>query len=138
MDASTSDFDSQPEGDPSSSWTGYWRVRRYGGEDPSVPTFYDATEASWDVIKGGEEGLHVARHPILEIKRAADAKEDGRTEGDTLVLKDEGTADEAAETWHVEVEGDRLSVEAQAGPHEGAVGIAERIETDPRELISER
>lgn len=91
-----------------------------------MPTFYDATEERWDVIKDGESGLHVARHPILEIK------------GDVIVLKDEGTADEAAETWRAEVEGERLYVEARTGPHEGAVGVADRIGTDPRELISER
>lgn len=105
-------------------WIGYWRVRRYGGEAPPVPTYYDATGKRWDVIKGGEKGLHVARHPILEIT------------GDVLVLKDEGADDEATETWHVVVVGERLYVEAQTGPHEGAVGVADRTESDPRKLIS--
>lgn len=124
MDNATSDSDAQDRSDRPPPWVGYWRVRRYGGEAPPVPTYYDATEERWDVIKGGEKGLHVARHPILEVT------------GNDLVLKDEGTADEAAETWHAEVEDERLYVEARTGPHEGAVGVAARIETDPRDLIS--
>ncbi len=110
--------------DRSPSWVGYWHVSRYGGEPPSVPTYYDATEESWDVIKEGENGLHVARHPILEIRE------------EVIVLKDEGAADDEAETWRVETQGDRLSVRAETGPHEGAVGVADRTGTDPRELVS--
>ena len=105
-----------------------------------MPTFYDATEERWDVIKGGQHGLHVARHPILEIKGdpvEGDAVKGDAVDGDILILKDEGTTDEAAETWRVEVEGERLYVEARTGPHEGAVGVADRIEADPRELVSE-
>ena len=130
MDSSPSDSDAQHGSDQPPPWVGYWRVRRYGGADPPVPTFYDATEESWDVIKDGERGLHVARHPILKIKGDI-------AQGDVLVLKDEGTADEAAEAWHAEVEDGRLYVEARTGPHEDAVGVADRIGTDPRELISE-
>jgi len=149
VDTSPPDFDVQDGNDQppprARPWVGYWRVRRYGGEDPPVPTFYDATEERWDVIKGGQRGLHVARHPILEIKGEAvegeavegEAVKGDAVEGDILVLKDEGTADEAAETWRVEVAGERLYVEARTGPHEGAVGVADRIEADPRELVSE-
>jgi hypothetical protein len=86
MGSSDPDFDARCGGDRPSPWIGYWRVRRYGGDVPPAPTFYDATRQSWDVIKGREDGLHVARHPILEIKGDA-------AEGDVLVLKDEGAAE---------------------------------------------
>ncbi len=102
-------------------WVGYWRVRRWDGASPAVPTYYVATTESWDVVKRETEpDPHVAPHPILEA-------------GDqTIVLKDEGEADRHAERWRVEVEGDTLRVTARTGPHEGAVGVADRIDTDPR------
>ena len=106
-------------------WVGYWRVRRYDGAAPSVPTFYEATPESWDVLKAEASGLHVARHPILDIHTEA--------AGTRLVLKDEGAPDEEAEQWEVAVEGDQLRVHATTGPHAGAIGIAERMATDPRE-----
>ncbi|MFO8099898.1 MAG: hypothetical protein R6T83_09805 [Salinibacter sp.] len=108
----------------SPAWVGYWRVHRYGDAPPSVPTYYDASEESWDVIKDEATGLHVARHPILKI------------DGATIVLKDEGASDAETETWRAEVANDRLRVTAQTGPHQGAVGRAERIDTDPRALAA--
>lgn len=99
------------------AWSGTWRVLRYGGKKPEVPTFYRATTDRWDVIKKEASGRHVARHPILEI------------DGSTLVLKDEGAPDDAAEKWTVEVGDDRVVVTAETGPHHGAVGIAERVES---------
>lgn len=105
-------------------WVGRWRVRRYDGEVPSVPTYYDATPGSWDVITAGEE-VHVAPHPILDIRE------------EVIILKDEGAADEAAERWAVQVEHGELRVTAETGPHEGVVGIAERIEgTAPDRVFS--
>lgn len=106
------------------AWVGYWRVRRYDGDTPSVPTYYDASLDSWDVIKAEADGMHVAAHPILEAQAGA------------LVLKDEGAADRDAERWRVDVEGESVRVVAKTGPHVGAVGIAERIEDDPRDLAS--
>lgn len=106
------------------AWVGYWRVRRYDGDAPSVPTYYDASLDSWDVIKAEADGMYVAAHPILEV----------RTE--TLVLKDEGAADRDAERWRVDVADENVRVVAETGPHAGAVGIAERIEDDPRDLGS--
>jgi hypothetical protein len=106
-------------GDPSLDWTGHWRVRRYDGAAPSVPTYYRATPQSWDVIKDSDDGRHVARHPILEI------------DGDRIVLKDEGADDADAETWRVRVQDDQLRVVATTGPHDGAAGRAERIEDVP-------
>jgi len=97
---------------------------RYGGDPPDRPTYYDATRESWDVIKADGPAPYVARHPILDVR------------GDTLVLKDEGEPDDHAERWRVEVDGDRLRVTAVTGPHEGATGVAERIDADPRELAS--
>lgn len=118
---------SSPEqSDPTSSehdrprWAGDWRVVRYGGEPPETPTYYDASRASWDVLTETASGLSVARHPILEIR------------ANLLILKDEGEPDDAAERWRVEVEEGRLRVTAVTGPHEGAVGVADRIEYDPR------
>ncbi len=108
-------------------WTGYWRVTRYGGEEPECPTFYDATETSWDVIKLDNEGLYEARHPILSVEKPSSA---GTA---LLVLKDEGEPDEAAERWRVEANDDQIRVSALDGPHEGATGIAVRIDADPRE-----
>jgi len=120
-------------------WAGYWRVRRYGGSVPSVPTYYDATPESWDVIKRPDEdpnedgaGLHVARHPILEVRAGTEVR------AETIVLKDEGASDEEAETWRVETDGETVRVVAQTGPHEGAVGIAVRIPADPREQAFQR
>lgn len=111
-------------GRQSPAWAGHWRVRRYDGDAPSVPTYYRATSESWDVIKDEESGLHVARHPILEIDE------------ERIVLKDEGADDADTEEWRVRVKDDELRVVAATGPHEGAVGIAERIEEDPRTLVS--
>ena len=111
-------------------WVGYWRVRRYDGAEPSVPTYYDASLDSWDVIKKEDTQLHVARHPILEIQGHGSQEY-------TLILKDEGASDDAAETWRVGTDGDQVRVVATTGPHEGAVGIAERIPTDPREGTSQ-
>lgn len=102
------------------AWVGHWRVTRYGGAAPAVPTYYDATTASWDVVKDQTEGWYTARHPILAVR------------GDVLVLKDEGAPDDAAERWRVEVDGDTVRVTALTGEHEGAVGVAERIDGDPR------
>lgn len=103
-----------------SSWQGYWRVTQYGEEAPAVPTYYAATAESWDVVKDQENGWYEARHPILEVR------------GDVLVLKDEGVPDDAAERWRVTVEDDTVRVTALTGEHEGAVGVAERIDGDPR------
>jgi hypothetical protein len=111
-----------PSHDASYDWTGYWRVQRYDGAPPDRPTFYDASPASWDVLTAKDAGLYEARHPILSV------------EDDILVLKDEGEADENAERWRVAVDGNRVRVTALTGPHEGAVGLAERIDTDPRTL----
>lgn len=108
-----------PENAP--GWVGYWRVRRWDGAAPSAPTYYVATTESWDVVKReADPDPHIAAHPILEI------------DGQTIVLKDEGTPDEQAEQWRVEVDGDTLRVTALTGPHEGAVGVAERTDKDPR------
>jgi hypothetical protein len=113
-------------GSPAPDWIGHWRVRRYDGAAPSVPTYYRATPQSWDVIKDEDGGLHVARHPILDI------------EGERIVLKDEGADDADAEVWRARVQvdqpvrDDQLRVVATTGPHEGAVGIAERIEEVPQ------
>ncbi len=123
----SADANSSAPNDPDEDrldWVGHWRVRRYDGAAPSVPTYYDASRDSWDVIKMEEHGQHVARHPILE------------TRGPTILLKDEGAADEEAEEWRAKVEGDRLRVLAVTGPHEGAVGVAERVDEDPREHVS--
>jgi hypothetical protein len=117
-----------PSASPSSTdrptWIGHWRVRRYGGARPDRPTFYDASPSSWDVIKAESNGVYEARHPILSV------------EDNVLTLKDEGEPDENSEQWRVAVDGDELRVTALTGPHEGAVGIAERIDTDPRALAS--
>lgn len=106
-------------------WVGYWRVRRYDGATPGRPTFYDASPGSWDVIKDAEAGLYEARHPILSV------------EEDILTLKDEGEPDDNLEQWRVTVDGDELRVTALTGPHGGAVGLAERIDTNPRSLASQ-
>jgi len=92
-------------------------VLRYDGEAPSTPTYYDVTTESWDVIKAQPSGRHVARHPILEI------------DGATIVLKDEGDDDRNTETWHAEISDGELRVTALTGPHEGAVGVAQRVRT---------
>lgn len=118
------------DGNP--DWVGHWRVLQYDGEAPSVPTYYRAALDSWDVIKAGQTGMHLAPHPILEVRE------------ETIVLKDEGASDEDAERWRVEVEDEQvgdeklddgqLRVVAETGPHAGAVGIAKRIKEDPRDL----
>jgi len=114
-DASDASTDTPPD------WVGFWRVRRWGGSAPDVPTYYVATTESWDVVKRDTDpDPYVAPHPILEAGEQ------------TIVLKDEGEADEHAERWDVEVEEETLRVTARTGPHEGAVGVAERIATDPR------
>ncbi|PSQ97696.1 MAG: hypothetical protein BRD55_02195 [Bacteroidetes bacterium SW_9_63_38] len=101
------------------SWQGHWRVTQYGEETPAVPTYYAATAESWDVVKDQEDGWYTARHPILDI------------DGNVIVLKDEGVPDDEAERWRVEVQGDTVRVTALTGEHEGAVGVAERIDGDP-------
>lgn len=106
-------------------WVGAWRVRRYNGERPSVPTFYRATPNRWDVIKDTAPNRHVAPHPILEVR------------DDILLLKDEGEADANAERWRVEVQDDTLRVTSLTGPHEGAVGIADRLDTALSEVLSD-
>ena len=102
-------------------WVGYWRVTQYGGETSAVPTYYAATPESWDVVKDQDDGWYTARHPILAVR------------GDVLVLKDDGEPDDAAERWRVETDGETVRVTALTGEHEGAVGVAERIDGDPRE-----
>jgi hypothetical protein len=114
-----------PSHDESYDWIGYWRVHRYDGATPDRPTFYDASLDSWDVLTAKDSGLYEARHPILAVK------------DDILTLKDEGEADENAERWRVSTDDDQLRVTALTGPHEGAVGLAERIDTDPRALASQ-
>jgi hypothetical protein len=99
-------------------------VQRYGGSPPSVPTYYDATLDSWDVVKAEESGLYVAPHPILEVR------------GATIVLKDEGADDADRERWRAEVSDGTLRVTALTGEHEGAVGVAERIDEAPRDLAA--
>jgi len=123
---SAEDSASSPAGETASpenapDWVGFWRVRRWDGAAPPVPTYYVATTESWDVVKRetGHEP-YVAAHPILEI------------DGQTIVLKDEGEADENSERWCVEADEETLRVTALTGPHEGAVGVAERIDADPR------
>lgn len=108
-----------PEDRP--DWVGYWRVQEWDGETPAAPTYYVATTESWDVVKrDADRNSRVAAHPILEIN------------GQIIVLKDEGEADERAERWEIVVEDGTLRVTARTGPHEGAVGVAERIDRDPR------
>jgi hypothetical protein len=122
-DEPNSDSNESAPNDAHPDWAGFWRVRRWDGAAPAVPTYYVATPNTWDVVKHdtGPEP-HVASHPILEV------------DGDTIVLKDEGAADEDAERWHVEVDGDSLRVTARTGPHAEAVGVAERVATDPRKI----
>ncbi|WP_240328266.1 hypothetical protein [Salinibacter ruber] len=121
-DTSASSSGRAAPGDARPDWAGFWRVRRWDGAAPAVPTYYAATPHTWDVVKHGTgPEPHVASHPILGV------------DGDTIVLKDEGAADEDAERWHVEVDGDTLRVTARTGPHAGAVGVAARMATDPRE-----
>lgn len=103
-------------------WVGYWRVRRYDGATPDRPTYYDASPAGWTVLTAEDSGLYAARHPILSV------------DGDVLTLKDEGDPDTNTERWRVVVEAERLRVTALTGPHEGAAGIAVRMDTDPRDL----
>ncbi|WP_233992766.1 hypothetical protein [Salinibacter altiplanensis] len=125
-DESVSPSTSADPGAARPDWVGFWRVRRWDEAEPSVPTYYVATTESWDVVKRetGQEP-HVAAHPILEI------------DGQTIVLKDEGTPDEDAERWRPEVDGDTLRVTARTGPHAESVGVAERMATDPREMESD-
>jgi len=118
---SASSHSDAPSDETPPEWTGFWRVRRWDGAAPAVPTYYVATPNTWDVVKQqSESNLHVAPHPILEI------------DGDTIVLKDEGAADDDAERWRAEVDGDTLRVTALTGPHAEAVGVADRIARDPR------
>ena len=117
--------DSTTPDDDAPAWAGYWRVTRYDGNAPSVPTYYAATPTSWDVVKDQDDGWYTARHPILAVR------------GDVLVLKDEGTSDDAAERWRVQTDGDTVRVTALTGEHAGAVGVAERIDGDPRERVAD-
>lgn len=103
-------------------WVGEWRVTSWNGDAPDAPTYYAATLESWDVIThAAGADPYVAPHPILEAGTRR------------IVLKDEGEPDENAERWQAEVEGDVLRVTALTGPHAGAVGVAEHIETIPRD-----
>jgi hypothetical protein len=123
--ASSTDEETASPGDLP-DWVGYWRVRRWDGEAPAVPTYYVATTESWDVVKReANHDPYIAAHPILEINEQ------------TIVLKDEGEADENAERWRIEVDAETLHVTALTGPHEGATGRAERIATDPRKAVSD-
>lgn len=122
--ASSSASDSSDSSSPPPDWVGAWKVVRYGGEPPAAPTYYDASTESWDVIKATDEGLHEAPHPILAVR------------GDVLVLKDEGAPDADAERWRVDVQDDMVRVTALTGEHEGAVGVAKRIDYDPHERRS--
>jgi len=103
-------------------WVGEWRVTSWDGDAPDAPTYYAVTLESWDVITH-EAGAdpYVAPHPILEAGTRR------------IVLKDEGEPDENAEQWRAELEDGVLRVRALTGPHAGAVGVAERTETDPRD-----
>lgn len=121
MRSSSAPSSSDSSSDRPPVWVGSWTVVRYGGAPPAVPTYYDATRTSWDVIKVEDEGVHVAPHPILEVR------------DDILVLKDEGVPDADAERWRVTVQDDTVRVVALTGEHEGAVGVAERTDVDPRE-----
>lgn len=120
---SSASSNSSPSAAP--DWVGNWKVVRYGGKPPAVPTYYEATTERWTVIKAEGDGLHVAPHPILDVH------------GNVLVLKDEGEPDAHAERWRVEVEDDTVRVTALAGEHEGAVGVAERIDGNPREHVAD-
>lgn len=102
-------------------WVGCWKVLRWDRESPAVPTYYVATPNSWDVVKIVDGSPSAAPHPILEAGR------------ETLVLKDEGADNADRERWRAEVSGDTLTVTARTGAHEGAVGVAERIQHDPYE-----
>ena len=102
-------------------WTGCWRVRRWDGQPPAVPTYYVATPDSWDVVKIVDGAPSAAPHPILAAGP------------ETVVLKDEGADDADRERWRVEVSDDTLTVTALTGAHEGAVGVAERTSVDPYE-----
>lgn len=119
--SSTGSDTSSPQNPP--DWVGYWQVRRWDGASPSMPTYYVATTESWDVVKreAGDDPS-IAAHPILEVN------------GQTIVLKDEGTPNEQAERWRAEVSGETLRVTALTGPHQGAVGVAERTDADPRKM----
>ena len=110
-----------PSMDGGLPWTGRWRVLRWDGQPPAVPTYYVATPDSWDVVKIVDSTPSVAPHPILEVGP------------ETIVLKDEGADDADRERWRVEVSDDTLTVTALTGAHEGAVGIAERTPVDPYE-----
>lgn len=122
-DTSAPDADAEEAADL--PWVGYWQVLRWDGQSPAVPTYYVATPNTWDVVKDDGGTPSVAPHPILEPGREA------------VVLKDEGADDTDRERWKVEVSGDRLTVTALTGPHEGAVGVAERISTRPVEAIGD-
>lgn len=106
-------------------WVGYWKVLRWDGQSPAVPTYYVTTPDTWDVVKDDGGTPSVAPHPILEPGREA------------VVLKDEGADDTDQEQWEVEVSEDRLTVTARTGPHEGATGVAERIQTSPFEAVGD-
>lgn len=117
--------DTDPEEATDLPWVGYWKVLRWDGQSPSVPTYYVATPDTWDVVKDDGDTPSVAPHPILEPGREA------------VVLKDEGADDTDRERWEVEVSGDRLTVTALTGPHEGATGVAARIPTSPIETLGD-
>lgn len=104
-------------------WVGHWKVLRWDGQSPSVPTYYVATPARWDVVKIIDGSPSAAPHPILKAGR------------ETLMLKDE---DADRERWRVEMSDDTLTVTALTGAHEVAVGVAERIQLDPHGTLDNR
>jgi hypothetical protein len=123
MSASTASHSSETNdsGDGLPDWVGYWHVQSWDGHAPTAPTYYAATPESWDVVTwDGGPDPYVAPHPILDARSRR------------IVLKDEGEPDKNAEQWRAEVEDGVLRVTAVTGPHEGAVGVAERIDTNPR------
>lgn len=124
-DTPAADGETPAKEDGGLPWVGHWKVLRWDGQSPAVPTYYVASPARWDVVKIVDGSPSAAPHPILEAGR------------ETLVLKDEGADDTDRERWRVEASGEQLIVTALTGPHEGAVGVAERTPIDPYEALGE-